>query len=239
MRVLSMTHGPQVRAELFGDVIREDGHELEEWSLVDDDAPPRPVDEYDAVFVFGGAMNVDEEDEHPWLVEEAGVLQGLVERRVPLFGVCLGGQLLAKAAGAHVGPSPTPEDGFTPVELTHAAQDDPIFSRLPQRFGALNLHRYAFDVPPGAVELARSDVCAQAIRVGDSAWGVQFHPEVRLGQVESWLTSEIGSRTPDEVQRLRREFAAGIGAWSDLGADLCRSFLETAERLAPARYSAR
>ena len=239
MRVLSMTHGPLVRAELFGDVILEERHELEEWSLVDEKAPPRPPEEYDAVFAFGGAMNADEEDDYPWLVEEVGVLRRLVEQRVPLFGVCLGGQLLAKAAGAHVGPASVPEDGFTPVELTPAAAGDPIFSRLPERFGALNLHRYAFDVPDGAVELARSEVCAQAIRVGECAWGVQFHPEVRLGQVESWLTSEIGERSADEVQRLRSEFAAGIGAWSDLGAALCRSFLETAERLAPARYSAR
>jgi len=239
MRVLSMVHGPEVRAELFGDVTLEQGHELDEWSLVDDPAPPAPPEEYDAVFVFGGAMNVDDDEEHPWLVDEQDVIRRLVSRRVPLFGVCLGGQLLAQAMGARVGPAPAPEDGFVPVELTAAAQEDAIFSNLPQRFDALNLHRYAFEVPAGAVELARSDVCAQALRVGECAWGVQFHPEVRLGQVESWLASDVARREAIEVERVRRELADGIGAWSIFGADLCGSFLETAERLAESRYSPR
>jgi GMP synthase (glutamine-hydrolysing) len=239
MRVLSMTHGPQVRAELFGDVALEEGHVLEEWSLVDSPEPPRPIAEYDCVLAFGGAMNVDDRHEHPWLVDEESVIQDLVARRVPLFAVCLGAQLLAKTAGAHVGPLPKPEDGFVSVELTPAARDDPVLSHLPQRFDALNLHRYAIEVADGAVELARSAVCTQALRVGDCAWGVQFHPEVRLGQVESWLASDVGRRDAEEVERLRRELADGIAAWTDLGAGLCRSFLETAERLAPARYSPR
>jgi GMP synthase (glutamine-hydrolysing) len=186
MRVLSMTHGELVRAELFGDVVADEGHELEEWSLVDATAPPRPLEEYDAVFVFGGAMNVDEEHDHAWLADEDAVLRGLVARRVPLFGVCLGGQLLAKAAGAHVGPSPGDEDGFVLVELTEAAREDPVFSSLPEQFDAFNLHRYAFDVPEGGVELARSRVCAQAIRVGECAWGVQFHPEVDPESLDGW-----------------------------------------------------
>src|SRR5215213_7277203 len=112
MRLLSIVHGPLVRAELFGDVARDDGHELDEWSMLDDAAPPRPVEEYDGVLVFGGQMNVDEEDEHPWLREEDVLVRGLLERDVPVLGVCLGGQILAKAAGAHVGPSPEPERGF-------------------------------------------------------------------------------------------------------------------------------
>jgi GMP synthase-like glutamine amidotransferase len=206
---------------------------------VDSAEPPRPIEEYDSVFVFGGAMNVDEEREHPWLVDEESLLRDLVARRVPLFAVCLGAQQLAKSAGARVERLPQPEDGFGGVELTPAAHTDPVFSRLPQHFHALNLHHYAFDVPVGAVELARSDVCTQALRVGEYAWGVQFHPEVRLGQVEAWLASEVGQRDADEVERLRKELAAGIAAWSDLGASLCRAFLETAERLAPASYSPR
>jgi len=239
MRVLSMTHGAMVRAELFADVILEDGHELEEWSLVDEAEPPRPPEAYDAVLVFGGPMNVDQEEDHPWLHDEETVVRRLVDQRVPLFGVCLGAQTLAKAAGGRVGPLPAPEEGFVSVELTPAAREDAVFSQLPQRFGALNLHGYTFEVPDGGVELARSSVCTQALRVGECAWGVQFHPEVRLGQVESWLTSDIEKRKPEDVERLRQEFADGIGEWTDFGAALCRSFLETAARLAPARYQPR
>jgi GMP synthase-like glutamine amidotransferase len=234
MRILSMTHGPLVRAELFGDVVAGEGHSLEEWSLVDSPEPSRSIAEYDAVLVFGGAMNVDEEHDHPWLADENEVLRGLIADRVPLFGVCLGGQLLAKAAGGHVGPSPAPEDGFVPVELTDAAGEDPVFSQLPERFDALNLHQYAFSVPEGAVELARSRVCSQAIRVGECAWGVQFHPEVRLAQVEAWLAEE-SRMPPEQIERVRAELTERIGWWTDFGASLCRAFLAAAERFAPVR----
>jgi GMP synthase-like glutamine amidotransferase len=234
MRVLSMTHGPLVRGEIFDDVVTAAGHELEEWSLVDADAPPRPIDEYDAVFVFGGKQNVGEERAYPWLVPEYDVLRDLVERRVPLFGVCLGVQLLARAMGADVGPSPEPERGFVPVELTDAARSDPIFSGLPERFEAFQGHLYAFEVPDGSVELARSRVCSQAIRVGECAWGVQFHPEVRVPQIEQWYAKEEAATLP-ETERVVAEARARFGEWNAFGARLCRAFLTVAERFAAVR----
>ncbi len=227
MRILSLTHGPLVRAELFGDVVRAEGHDLEEWSVVDDAEPPRPVEEYDAFFVFGGHMNVDQEDEHPWLRAEDELIRELVARRVPLFGVCLGGQLLAKAAGAHVGPSPEREVGFVPVTLTDEAVRDPIFGALPRAFDVFESHEYAFDVPLGAVELARSRVCSQAFRLGDSAWGIQFHPEIRVEQVATWLRSDPSFPTRDAVVA---ELRNRIEEWQEFGAALCRSFLAAARR---------
>lgn len=234
MRVLSIVHGPLVRAELFGDVVTADGHALDEWSIGSEPAPPHALERYDAVMVYGGHMNVDQEQEHPWLLEEDELIRGLVERRVPLFGVCLGGQLLAKAAGAHVGPSPKPERGFVRVTTTDAAADDPVFSTLPREFDAFEAHQYAFDVPKGAVELARSSVCTQAIRVGECAWGVQFHPEVRLEQVEEWLRRDAPR---PEAPQILAELRERIGEWQEFGAELCRSFLAAAERTAsvPAR----
>jgi GMP synthase (glutamine-hydrolysing) len=227
MRILSLTHGPLVRSESFADVAREDGHTLEEWSVVDDAEPPRPLEAYDAFFVFGGHMNVDQEDEHPWLVMEDELIRELVARRAPLFGVCLGGQLLAKAAGAHVGRSPEPEAGFVPVTLTDEAVVDPIFGPLPRVFDVFEVHEYAFQVPDGAVELARSRVCSQAFRLGDSAWGIQFHPEIRLEQVEAWLRDERAFPRRDAVLAELRD---RIEEWQEFGAGLCRSFLAAALR---------
>jgi GMP synthase-like glutamine amidotransferase len=227
MRILSLVHGPLVRSEYFGDVIRGDGHELEEWSVVDDSAPPRPVDDYEAVFVFGGQMNVDEEDEHPWLRSETELISALVEREVPLFGVCLGGQLLAKAAGAHVGPSSERERGFVRANLSETAAGDPLFGALPRRFDVFAMHGYAFHVPDGGVELARSSVCSQAFRLGRCAWGVQFHPEVRLEQIEEWLRRDPPEpRAAEIVAELRDR----IDEWQRFGAGLCRAFLAFAQR---------
>jgi len=225
MRILSLVHGPLVRAELFGDVAAADGHELEEWSIVDEPAPPRPIEEYDAVFIFGGHMNVDQEDEHPWLRDEDELIRGLVAREVPVLGVCLGGQTLAKAAGAQVGPSREREHGLVRVELTEAADDDPVFGALPREFDAFAVHEYAFHVPEGGVELSRSAVCSQAFRLGECAWGIQFHPEVRPEQVDKWLSGNPDVRDADAILAELRE---RYPAWEEFGAALCRAFLTAA-----------
>ena len=131
-------------------------------------------------------------------------------------------ELIARAAGATVFRSSEPEVGWLPVELTDAAAGDPVATSLPERFDAFQWHHYTHDLPAGAVELARSRVCLQAFRLGQ-AWGVQFHPEVRAAQVETWLTED-----PDDVadpQALRDATQARIEAWNELGRQLCSAFL--------------
>jgi GMP synthase (glutamine-hydrolysing) len=226
MRLLSVVHGKDVRGEVFDDVVLADGHELDEWWIVDGEDLPRPVEAYDAVLVYGGAMNVDQEEEHPWLVREDEFVRGLVERSVPTLGVCLGGQLLAKAAGAHVGPSPEPEFGFTRTSLLAGAEGDPLFGGMPREFDVWNAHGYAFHVPDGAVELARSRVCSQAFRLGDVAWGVQFHPEIRVEQVTRWLTEDRVANARELVEELRGRY----DGWRSFGTNLLRSFLAAAAK---------
>jgi GMP synthase (glutamine-hydrolysing) len=221
MRVLSIVHQPDAAAELFEDVIRTQGHDLDEWSIASE---PAPSLDYDAVLIFGGAMNVDEEAKHPWLRQEDDVIRGLLADGVPLLGICLGGQLLAKAAGAHVGPSPEPEHGFVRAWLTDAATDDPLFGGLAREFEVFDAHGYAFHVPEGAVELARSRVCSQAFRLGDSAWGVQFHPEVRVEQAARWLRED---RLPN-AEALIAELQARYAEWAAFGERLCAAFLQSA-----------
>jgi GMP synthase (glutamine-hydrolysing) len=185
MDVLSVIHGNRARAGVFGEVVEERGHRLDEWSLAWGTPLPQPLDSYEAVLVFGGAMHADQDDRHPWLLEENMFLQGLLAIHTPVLGVCLGAQLLAKAALAPVYRAPSPEIGWVEVELTGEAGDDAVFSQLPERFEAFQWHYYTHDVPGGGFELARSAACTQAFRLGESAWGIQFHAEVTLAQVES------------------------------------------------------
>ena len=234
MRVLSIVHGSDARSELFAPVAQERGFELEEWSLAWEQPPPRPIDSYDAVMVFGGAMHADQDETHPWLRDETMLLQQLLDRRVPILGVCLGAQLLAKAAHAPVHAAAEPEIGWYEVELTPAADTDPVFSKLPPKFDAFQWHYYTYGVPAGAVELARSERCTQAFRLGDSVWGVQFHPEVTAPQVDSWLESEYGSGLPHAAIAAATKYR--IERWNQIGRDLCGAWLEIAERAAaPAR----
>ncbi len=220
MDVLAIVHGPNVGAGVFGDAVRARGDRLLEWIP----ASGSEVPQADAVLVFGGAMHVDHVDEHPWLRHEVEALRRVLDSRTPVLGVCLGAQLLAQAAGAHVGPAAAPEIGWLPLELTAQASDDPLFSSAPVRFDAFQWHHYAFDVPSGATELARSAVCAQAFRLDGSAWAVQFHPEVTHAQVQSWLEEK------DDVdldwEELAAETERRIDAWNDFGRNLCAAFLE-------------
>ena len=122
------------------------------------------------------------------------------------------------------------EIGWYEVELTDAAHEDPVLSALPRRFEAFQWHYYTYDVPAGAVELARSDRCTQAFRLGESVWGVQFHPEVTGPQVESWLASEHGNEIArTEIASATRE---RIERWNDLGRELCGAWLDVAARTA-------
>jgi GMP synthase-like glutamine amidotransferase len=229
MQVLSVIHGRDARTELFGPVVQERGHTLDEWSFAWGFPPPRPLDSYDAALVFGGAMHADHDEWHPWLRRETEWLQQVLARRTPVLGICLGVQLLARAAGSWVGPLAEPEIGWLDVELTPAGVEDPVVGALPRRFAALQWHHYTYGVPAGAVELARSEACTQAFRLGDRCWGVQFHPEVTAEQLRGWL-ADASDPAPDP-ERLRAETEANIGRWNELGRRLCGAFLTSAERL--------
>ncbi len=224
MRVLALTHGRLVQAELFGDVVREQGHELVEWEIADRGAPS--ANGYDAVIVLGGNMNVGDELEHPWLHEEYDLLRAWLDEDTPLLGVCLGAQTLAYATGAAVTKLPEPQVGFVDVELTAAGLSDPIFGVLPERFPALFGNGYLFDLPPGAVDLARGRGRSQAFRLGERAWAVQFHPEARRDQVlEWWREDEV---LPKPIDELAADLDAGIDRWHELGRALCEAFLAQA-----------
>jgi GMP synthase (glutamine-hydrolysing) len=217
--VLAIKPGPSVGPGVFEDVVRAAGHELVERQLPVDGVP---TEDADAILVLGGAMHPDEEERHGWLRPELRYLEQQVERGTPMLGVCLGSQLIARAAGARVFRAVEPEVGWLPVEVTEAGTADSVASALPPRFDAFQWHHYTHDLPDGALELARSPVCTQAFRLG-RAWGVQFHPEVRAEQVESWLAED-----PDDVDDPAALLAATrerIAAWNELGRRLCSAFL--------------
>jgi GMP synthase-like glutamine amidotransferase len=188
------------------------------WDTVELDAGDAipPLAGYDALLVFGGPMNVDEEDRFPWLGAEVATIREAVARDLPYLGFCLGAQLLAKALGAPVTPAPAPEVGLMPVQLTAAGAADPLFRGLPAELAVFQWHGDTFAVPEGAVLLATAPTCAhQAFRRG-RAYGLQFHVEVTPDMVDDWgcVPEYRGAlerlRGPGAMDRLRRETAAGL-----------------------------
>jgi GMP synthase-like glutamine amidotransferase len=220
--VLAVTHGPDVGPELLGDVVREQGHELIEWDIR---ASGRPSVNADAVMVFGGSQNVGEELLHPWLREEYIALRGWVAAGTPLLSICLGAQTLAHATGGWVAALPAQLAGFYETELTAAGLADPVLGALPARFEALNANAFGYSVPPDGVALARSCGGEQAYRIGERAWAVQFHPEVRRDQVLGWFRTD-GLLTDE----LTAAVDAGLPQWQELGRRLGVAFLAAATR---------
>ena len=230
MRVLAIVHQRDAGPGVFAAAICDAGGELDEWTLAERPRPPADPFGYDGVIVLGGAMNVDEGERHGWIAEEESLLRELLEREVPLLGLCLGGQLLAAAGGAQPRRAARPEIGWHQVEVTAEGEDDPLLGPLAPSFEAYQWHSYEFPLPPGAVPLARSEVCLQACRLGDHAWALQFHPEVSRADALHWVNDYEAD--PDAVRIgidpkvLGPETEAKIDAFNDLGRGLCRRWLE-------------
>jgi GMP synthase (glutamine-hydrolysing) len=229
---LAIVHQRDAGPGVFAQAIRSRGAQLDEWQLAERASPPGDPAGYDAVLTLGGAMHADQQARHPWLADEKALLAGLLERRVPLLGVCLGAQLLAEAAGAPPRRSPEPEIGWHDVTLTDAAAGDPLLAALQPGFEAFEWHSYEFPLPPGATPLARSATCLQAYRLGESAWGIQFHAEVTGIDVDAWIddyrSDEDAVGLGLDAEALRRCTRASIGAWNELGRGLAWRFIDAA-----------
>jgi GMP synthase (glutamine-hydrolysing) len=240
MRALAIVHERDAGPGVFADAMRTRDVDLETWLRAETDSPPREPGEYDAVLTFGGAMHVDHEDRHAWLSDEKTMLRDLLERETPLLGVCLGAQLLAEAAGARPRPASEPEIGWYEVEVMGEGADDALIGALAPHFEAFQWHSYESPLPPDSTPLARSPSCLQAYRVGDWAWGIQFHAEVTLEDAESWM-DEFGSdedavRIGLDVDAFRERTRRAIAGWNELGRGLCERFIDAAAaRVAPTR----
>lgn len=190
--------------------------------LEGDSLPEHP--EVAGALVMGGPMNVDEVERHPALAAERNWLAEAVRRDLPLLGICLGAQLLARALGAEVRPGEGAEIGFGDVTIHDPA--DPILGELAPQSTVLHWHGDVLDLPPGARPLASSvQTEHQAFRAGN-AWGVLFHAEADAALVEAWLREPtmaaearraIGPGAAAELSGLAREVAPDLIARSQPG----------------------
>jgi GMP synthase-like glutamine amidotransferase len=197
------------------------------------ESPPPEIDGFDAAIVFGAEAQVDQEGKYPWLRPEKDFVRELLQRDLPLLGVCFGSQLLAELAGGEVRPAPRPEIGWHRVELTADGRADPLLGFLPTSFDSLQYHHYEWLLPPGAVALARSAVCLQAFRLPDRpVWGVQFHPEVTESDFGEWLdhwdSDPAAVATGLDPEAIRAETAGKIGAWNEVGRGIAARFVAIA-----------
>lgn len=146
------------------------------------------LDGYEAVVSLGGPMNVYETEKYPFLLAEEDFLKEALAKGIPVLGVCLGAQLLAKANGAGVRKAKQEEIGWYAVELTEEGKRDSIFQGVENHLEVFQWHQDSFDIPRRGTLLATSPTCKnQAMRIGEYAWGLQFHLEITPEMLESWL----------------------------------------------------
>lgn len=136
------------------------------------------LDDFDGLVVMGGPMGVGDEDVYPWLAAEKKLIAQTIKANKPVLGICLGAQLVASVLGAKVSQNPQKEIGWFPVQKTKAAQQCYFDSSLPNSFTALHWHGDTFEIPEGAIHLAKSAACEnQAFSYRDNVLGLQFHLE--------------------------------------------------------------
>ncbi len=191
-----------------------------------------PLDDVAGVITFGGTMNVDQTHRHPFLADVRRYSREAVDAGVPYLGICLGSQILARALGREVVKSPVRECGFEPIRPTSDGKEDQLLSLYTEGDMVVQWHEDTHDLPEGATLLASSDtVPVQAYRVGDRAWGIQFHQEVDAIEFGWWVdlaSAEIDLEAAwgKSAETLRREASRNMSAHEERGRELFARFAE-------------
>jgi GMP synthase (glutamine-hydrolysing) len=151
------------------------------------DAQPS-LDGYDGIVILGGPMSANDTDRLPHLATEMNLIEQAMQRNLPVLGICLGAQLIAKTLGAAVYANHEKEIGWYDVSPTGEADSDPLLSKFRDREKIFQWHGETFDMPRSTRHLAFSSLCAnQAFRYGDNVYGFQFHLEVDEPMIHRWL----------------------------------------------------
>jgi len=146
-----------------------------------------PTTDLDLVIAMGGPMSVNDETSLPWLRSEKQFIRDAIREGMPVVGICLGAQLVASALGARVYAGSNKEIGWFEIESCAHAAD---CFRLPSRETVFHWHGETFDLPRGAVRLARSAACEnQAFQFGPNVIGLQFHLETTVESVDAMIAN--------------------------------------------------
>ena len=240
MRLLVLQHCPVTPAGLVGEQAIARGAELVTLFPHGGDAVPASMDGLDGLILLGGPMHAGDDAGHPAFAPMLSLIRQCGEAEVPVLGLCLGAQLIARAFRGRVYPFGGLEVGYPPVELTPAGERDPLFRGLAREQRIMQMHEDSFDLPEGAVLLMRNPICEnQAFRIGASIYGIQAHPEVTLKDARNFPRDCWASMTRHhgaQAEAVEQRVLAEIDRRFEEGATFCRTmadrWLDLVERAA-------
>lgn len=212
-RLLFVQHADDCPPGWFGEWVARAGLDYEVVHGVRGDEVPIDLDGYAGLVVLGGDMGANDDAAHPWLTPTKALIASAVRRNQWFFGICLGHQLAAAALGGRVVRNPHGQaTGLTPVVLTAAGRTDSLLGGIPEGARSVQWNSDVVSVvPKEATVLATApDGTAQAIRYGERAWGVQFHPEASPAIFNSWTFDQRSAdvRPGFDLSTLALEVAA-------------------------------
>lgn len=185
-------------------------------------------DDMTALIVLGGAMGANDDDRFPFLSPLKQLIQACLTQQIPYLGICLGGQLLAAAAGSPVVSCRWEELGTLSVSLTQKGETDQLFAGISSPFSTFQWHHDSFDLPAEATLLASSPACPhQAFRLGSNAWGLQFHPEVTEQIIRTWAAWDPA--TACRTEQLVTDFQAVHSAYQQTAKRMLQNFLQATQ----------
>jgi GMP synthase (glutamine-hydrolysing) len=227
LRLLVVQNDPESGPGTLEHALMAGGADLEFWLPFREEHAP-PLDGFAGVLVFGGATNPDEDEAEPWLSTVREYVEDVVELGVPYLGVCLGAQLLAQAAGGEASSESHPDEiGWSSLDVADEVGQDPLFGGLRDGERVYQHHSYGITAPPGATVLATTEGDHQLFRVGEAAWGVQFHLEVDLPVLAIKLVTSLEELEDSSIdaKALRLESAESVERLRALGEQVAYRFL--------------
>ncbi len=226
----------------FGDFLRRKNIPFRIVDLGAGEKLPKLTKDVDAIVILGGPMNVYEEDKYSFLKAEDQFIKEVLAQEIPFMGICLGSQLLSRAAGSTVGKSPVKEVGFFDVELTKDGKSDLLFKGLENKINIYHWHEDMFNIPAGGKLLATAKGCPhQAFKVGPCAYGLQFHVEVTDISINEWATEYIKDHAELKIkmERMMADYVVKKREFDQTAEKIYENFLEIIKRSKNVTSSAR
>ena len=233
MRFLVLQHLEIEPPALIGDCLRKEGHALETVRIDKHDTIPDNLAGYTGLIVMGGPMSAN--DNLPFIKEEINLLRQAITQDFPVLGLCLGAQLLAKAAGAEILPSPERELGWYRLLSTPDGKTDALFSSLPaEGLDVFQWHGETFLLPRGAKLLASCPkVPNQAFRLGSCQYGLQFHVEVDTPIIHKWIDAGESERAhlgENGIRKILAESPQHLSIMQSFCDVICRNWLALSKK---------